>query len=67
MMDFLIKNDVKMINYTPYSPVLASADYFLFPKVKSALSGMDITQETFHKKLAGVSGTVGKEGFSVAF
>ena len=65
--DFLTKNDVKIINHTPYSPDLVPADYFLFPKVKSALSGMYFTQETFHKKLAGVSGTVQKEGFSVAF
>ena len=35
--DFLAKNNVTTLEYTPYSPDLAAADFYLFPRLKSAL------------------------------
>jgi transposase len=37
--DFLTKMDTTVIPQPPYSPHLASADFFLFPKLKSTLKG----------------------------
>jgi len=36
---FLAQRKVTVLNHPLYSPDLASADYFLFPKVKSHLKG----------------------------
>ena len=36
---FLAQRKVTMLDQPPYSPDLAPADYFLFPKVKSHLKG----------------------------
>ena len=35
----MAKKSVKMIPQAPYSPDLAPADFFLFPKVKTVLGG----------------------------
>ena len=37
--DYLTQNGVATFPQTPYSPDLAPADFFLFPKVKSSLKG----------------------------
>ena len=65
--DFLVTKDIKMIEHPPYSPDLAPADYFLFPKVKSALAGMYLTQETFKKEWEWAVRTIKKEEFTTAF
>lgn len=36
---FLMKKNVVVLNHSPYSPDLAPADYFLFPKLKLKLKG----------------------------
>ena len=36
---FLVQQKVTVLDHPPYSPDLAPADYFLFPKVKSHLKG----------------------------
>ena len=36
---FLAKNNIPVMEYPPYSPDLAPCDFFLFPKIKSALKG----------------------------
>ena len=36
---FLVQRKVTVLDHHPYSPDLASANYFLFPKVKSHLKG----------------------------
>ena len=36
---FLAQRKVTVLDHPPYSPDLAPADYFLFPKVKSHLKG----------------------------
>jgi hypothetical protein len=52
--DWLAARDVKLIEHPPYSPDLALADYFLFPRVKRELAGLTLTQETFKKEWEGV-------------
>ena len=37
--DFLAKNNVTTLEHPPYSPDLASADFYLFPGLNSALKG----------------------------
>jgi len=36
---FLTKRKINMLVHPPYSPDLAPLDFFLFPKIKSALKG----------------------------
>ena len=36
---FLVKNKMTVVPQPPYSPDLAPADFFLFPKLKSTLKG----------------------------
>jgi len=37
--DFLAKNNVTMLEHSPYSPDLVPVDFYLFPRLKSALTG----------------------------
>jgi hypothetical protein len=37
--NFLVKNETTVVPQPPYSPDLAPADFFLFPKFKSILKG----------------------------
>jgi histone-lysine N-methyltransferase SETMAR len=36
---FLVKHNIPVLEHPPYSPDLAPCDFYLFPKVKSALKG----------------------------
>jgi transposase len=36
---FLAKHKIPVLEHPPYSPDLAPCDFFLFPKIKSALKG----------------------------
>ena len=36
---YLVKNNIPVMEHPPYSPDLAPCDFFLFPKIKSALKG----------------------------
>jgi len=36
---FLTKHKITMLEHPPYSPDLASCDFFLFPKIKCVLKG----------------------------
>jgi hypothetical protein len=40
--DFLAKNNVTTLEHHPYSFDLASADFHLFPQLKSALMGQNV-------------------------
>ena len=65
--EFLTKKEIKVIEHPLYSPDLAPADYFLFPKVKLALAGKNLTPETFKKEWEGVIRTIHIDEFSMAF
>jgi transposase len=60
--EFLAKKSIKLLSHPPYSPDLAPADYFLFPKLKKELAGFTITQEEFKKEWEGVLGVGSQQG-----
>jgi histone-lysine N-methyltransferase SETMAR len=65
--EFLAKERIKLLSHPPYSPDLAPANYFLFPKLKKELAGITMTQEEFKKEWEGVLRGVGREEFAKAF
>ncbi len=67
VVDFLVAKGVKTIPHPPYSPDLAPADIFLFPRVKSELAGQTLTQESFKTSWEGVVRTIHKDDFAAAF
>jgi len=38
--EFLTKHEATIVPQMPYSPYLAPAEFFLFPKLKSSLKGL---------------------------
>jgi len=42
---YLAKNNIPVTEHPPYSPDLAPCDFFLFPKIKSALKGTRVESE----------------------
>ena len=68
MHNFLAKNETTVVLQPPYSPDLAPADFFLFPKLKSTLKGcrfdaFDEIQNNSTKELFAIP----KESFQIAF
>ena len=66
--NFLAKNETTVVPQPPYSPDLAPADFFLFPKLKSTLKGrrfdtFDEIQKNSTKELFAIP----KEAFQKAF
>jgi hypothetical protein len=47
VLDYLAAMNIKTISQPPYSPVMETADYFLFTIVKAELAAIFITQEPF--------------------
>ncbi len=66
VVDFLAAKGVKTVPHPPYSPDLAPADFFLFPKMKAELAGQTLTQETFKNSWEGVVRSIAKEDFAAA-
>jgi hypothetical protein len=56
--DWMAARQFKVIEHLPYSPDLAPADFFLFPKVKRELAGLTLTKETFKKEWEGAAKTL---------
>jgi hypothetical protein len=54
------------IRHPPYLPDLGPADFFLFPRVKSELEGLNDLEE-LPEELGGVIQTVPKDNFAAAF
>ena len=65
--EFLAKKGIKLLSHPPYSPDLAPADFFLFPKLKKELAGFTMTQEEFKKEWEGVLRGISREEFAKAF
>ena len=53
-----LKKAFKVIRQPPYSPDLAPADFFLFPKVKNALAGVHLDDGELKKAWDGVTATI---------
>jgi transposase len=66
--NFLARNKMTVVPQPPFSPDLAPADFFLFPKLKSTLKGcrFDTTDE-IQKNLMNELFTIPKEVFQKAF
>ena len=61
---FLAKRKVTVLDHPPYSPDLARADYFLFPKVKSHLKGRLFDSiSDIQKAMTGILNTSAKDDF----
>jgi len=43
---FLSKEQLTTLDHRPYSPDLAAADFYLFPQLKSALTGWHVCDAT---------------------
>ena len=56
-----------MIQHPPYSPDLAPADFFLFPKVKEQLAGITLTQQSFRSTWDRVLKTISGAELVTAF
>jgi histone-lysine N-methyltransferase SETMAR len=65
--DWMAARDFRLIDHLPYSPDLASADFFLFPTIKRQLAGKTLTQETFKTMWEGATRTIAKEDYAAAF
>jgi len=65
---FLAKNETTIVPQPPYSPDLAPADFFLFPKLKSTLKGrcFDTIDEILKNSMNELF-TIPKEAFQKAF
>ncbi len=67
--DWLVARRVTMLKHPPYSPDLAPADFYLFPKVKKELASLTLTSETFKKEWEGAVRTAPRcssSGFAAA-
>lgn len=66
-MDFLDGKGVKVLPHAPYSPDLASADFWLFPTVKAALAGVTIKSSSVRTDWERVCGGLPSSAFLMAF
>eukprot|EP00095_Tigriopus_kingsejongensis_P011604 maker-scaffold325_size206031-snap-gene-1.15 protein:Tk11604 transcript:maker-scaffold325_size206031-snap-gene-1.15-mRNA-1 annotation:"15-hydroxyprostaglandin dehydrogenase" len=64
---FSWKKGIKTLSHPPYSPDLAPADFFLFPKCKKELAGVTMKWEDVTTNLDGVCGTIPIVDFVEAF
>ena len=61
---FLAKHGIPVLEHPPYSPDLAPCDFFLFPKVKSALKGTRFeTVEAVKEKATETMNTLTEDDF----
>jgi hypothetical protein len=51
--DWMAARQFKVIKHLPYSPDLAPAKFFLFPKVKRELAGLTLTQGDLQEGVGG--------------
>ena len=65
--NWLAARGVQMVDHAPYSPDLAPADFFLFPKMKEELAGRHLTQDGFKTAWEGVARTITANDFAAAF
>ena len=63
----MAKNGFKIIEHPPYSPDLAPADFYLFPKVKAMLAGEHLDDDEVKVAWEGVTGPIGVHEWLSAF
>ncbi|UYV80117.1 hypothetical protein LAZ67_18001756 [Cordylochernes scorpioides] len=68
VLTYLAKHGIQILQQPPYSPDLASNDFFLFPKLKMALKGRRFdTRESIIVDLKKVLKNIPKDAFSKCF
>lgn len=65
--DWLAARSIQVLEHPPYSPDLAPADFFYFPKMKEMLAGLTLTSESFKRTWERLSRTISEDDFSAAF
>jgi len=65
---YLAKHQTSVVPHPPYSPDLAPADFFLFPKLKTTLKGrrfqtIEESQENVIRELHAITGNAFQESF----
>ena len=65
---YLAKHQTSVVPHPPYSPYVASADFFLFPKLKTTLKGrrfqtMEEIQENAVRELRAITESAFQEAF----
>jgi histone-lysine N-methyltransferase SETMAR len=63
----MVAKGIQVLEHPPYSPDLAPADFFLFRKVKEALAGITLDQESLKNAWEGVVRTITADDFATAF
>ncbi len=58
---------IQVLEHPTYLPDLAPADFFLFRKVKEALAGITLDQESLKNAWEGVIRTITADDFATAF
>jgi histone-lysine N-methyltransferase SETMAR len=66
MKEWLAAKGIQLLQHPPYSPDLALADFFLFRRVKEALAGTTLDQDSL-KTWEGVIRTITADDFATAF
>jgi hypothetical protein len=62
-----VAKEVRTIRHLPCSTDLAPTDFLLFPKLKSELAGLSMTQESFQESSNGVIRSILQDDFAAAF
>ena len=62
---YLDDNGIRLMEHPPYSPDLASCDFWLFPKIKSALAGKPFSriEEAVHSEMRAIPTSEDRECF----
>jgi len=64
---WIADNSIELLEHPLYSPDLAPADFFLFPKVKERLAGKSIASGGLKTAWEGVTSSISIEDFATAF
>ena len=65
---FLAQCGVPVLNHPPYSPDLAPADFFLFPRLKSIMKGAHFADvAAIQERVTAVLRSIPKEAFADSF
>jgi hypothetical protein len=59
-----VAKSVKITPYPPYSLDITPMNFFLFPRVKSELAGLSLSQDSFETSWVGVLQTITKDEFA---
>ena len=65
--EFIGKKNINMLAHAPYSPDLAPADFFLFPKAKQLLEGTRINGNSVRTEWERVLSMISTDDFAMAF